>query len=55
MHIQPEKFTTLRSHPYTLKKTWTLIENEMNTYPNLGEADPGGLGACPQKRAASII
>jgi hypothetical protein len=25
-----------------------LLRNQKTSYPNLGEADPGGLGACPQ-------
>jgi hypothetical protein len=32
------------------QKALVLLRRRLMGYPNLGEADPGGLGACPQQK-----
>jgi hypothetical protein len=39
------------SFPEKKQKRWFCFAEETVGYPNLGEADPGGLGACPQQNS----
>jgi hypothetical protein len=40
---------------FVFKKMSYCSLSERPFYPNLGEADPGGLGACPQERTPCLV